>query len=225
MQVLTHEVDAHGPAADGLAELSALLGSADWAPLDTSAQAALAQASSAMAPADYLSGRPPLPDSRPRHPKPTANAAHPPIAAGMVGGLALGQEPLTRPLESVIISGHSRDAEHASQHSLPNVSTEDSAQLDDAKVQEDREKVSSRQEIPKVPMTEEGKAEFVKVLTAKIAEAAQQVALGAISSSVNVRSALFSVISCVQVSLLNPVLSRPVSCSCKRCKLPQDADP
>ena len=192
-QVLTHEVDVRGPAADGLAELSALLGSADWAPLDTSAQAALAQASSAMAPADYLSGRPPLPDSRPRHPKPAASTVLPPIDSGIVGGLALSHEPLTRPPtpgppDRINTTGQSKDGEHAPQHTLPNILTGDSVPLDDAKVQEDREKIASRagKEPARMPLTEEGKAEFVKVLTAKIAEAAQQVALGAISSSVNV---------------------------------------
>ena len=193
-QVLTHEVDVRGPAADGMAELSALLGSADWAPLDTSAQAALAQASSAMAPADYLSGRPPLPDSRPRHPKPAASATPPPNDTRIPVGLAPGQEPLTRPstpgpLDSVNTGGQSRNVEHAAQRSLPNILTEDRAPLDDTKVQEDKEKAAGRmgKELAKMPMTEEGKAEFVKILTAKIAEAAQQVALGAISSSVNVR--------------------------------------
>ena len=196
-------MDARGPGSDGLAELTALLGSDDWAPLNTSAQAALAQASSAIAPAlpaGPSSGRPPLPDSRPRHSMLVAHATPAPVETGTIGGLGLGQHPLTRPqtpgpLDGDNVRGQSSDAEQEAEHALPDVQAQGCRPLAGAQSQGNYGKVagSDAQKPAKMQMTEEGKAEFVKVLTAKIAEAAQQVALGAISSSVNVRSPPFAV--------------------------------
>ena len=202
LQVLTHEVDAHGPGGDGLAELTALLGTDDWAPLNTSAQAALAQASDAMTPAlpaDPSSGRPPLPDSRPRHPQRAATAMPSPAEIRAIGGSTPGQSPPTRPptprpFDTHSVSGQSSGAEQATEHALPYVRTQESSTQGSgpANGAESREggtiPASSAGGVPaSVPLTEEGKAEFVKVLTAKIAEAAQQAALDAISSSVDVR--------------------------------------
>ena len=197
VQVLTHEVDARGPGGGGIAELTALLAPDSWAPLGTSAQAASARHSSAMAPApaaDPPLGRPPLPDSRPCQPKPAPNAAPSPLDIGTSRGLAPGQDHPTRPrtpspLHSGNVSGQLVDAELAAEHALPDTAAQESRPLAGAPSQEGGGTAGqSGTEPARMPMTEEGKAEFVKILTARIAEAAQQVALGAISSSVNVRT-------------------------------------
>ena len=139
-------------------------------------------------------GRPPLP----RHARAAANAipsaispkSVAPLDTRCVGGPQPDAEARARPatpdpLDSGDRSELSNDTQSAPWSALPNVRT-----------QEARPALGegpfggSTIAPPNRLLTDEGKAEFVKTLTARIAEAAQKVALGAISSSVDVRTHL-----------------------------------
>ena len=205
-----------------MARLQAMLGSDDWAPEgSTGAQAALAQASTAITPAlrtdSASSGRPPLPDSRPRSAR--AQAARQPENA--IRARHAAQQPLAGPCTATAISQRAEPVPQA-RSSLPETVTLEVRPSVEKQAQEEpiclaqsplldvltQEVTSSREHLPQIhngkgssggaatapapvsvasqPLTEEGRAEFVRTLTAKIAEATQQAALGAISSSVEV---------------------------------------
>ena len=216
---------ALSPEDDSMARLQAMLGSDDWAPEgSTGAQAALAQASTAITPAlrtdSASSGRPPLPDSRPRNARSQA-ARQPENAIDSIRARHAAQQPLAGPCTATAIPQRGEPVPQA-RSSLPEAVTLEVRPSVEKQAQEEpiclaqsplldvltQEVTSSMEHPPQIhngkgssggaatapapvsvasqPLTEEGRAEFVRTLTAKIAEATQQAALGAISSSVEV---------------------------------------
>ena len=209
---------AQGPEEeeDSMAQLRELLGSDAWAPGGASAQAALAQASNLAAPAlqpePALSGRPPLHKGSPRPAKAAAVSA--PAAMARQAERHTEPEPVAQPSSSadsscqaeLLAEPASREepSSQADTYRPTAVFTEPGssggAAFTETQMQEDqgstvggndaRTGLSARgkEEAASIPLSEEGRAEYVRNLTAKIAAAAQQAALGAVSSSVEVAS-------------------------------------
>ena len=220
VQVLSHQVGAQGPEEeeDSMAQLRELLGSDTWAPGGASAQAALAQASNLVAPAlqpeAALSGRPPLHKGSPRPAKAAAVPA--PVAVIRQAERHTAPGPAAQPSPSADSSSLAEMPTEPASLEEPsaytainrptNIRTEPGsprcAALAENQMQEDqgiaaggtdgRTGLSARgkEEAVSMPLSEEGRAEYVRNLTAKIAAAAQQAALGAVSSSVEVASYL-----------------------------------
>ena len=217
-QALSHQVGNQGPEEedDSMAKLMELLGSDRWAPGGASAQAALAQASNLVAPALQselaLSGRPPLP----RPAKAAALAA--PADMTRQSERHTERKPAAEPSPSADSSSQAEmlaepaslegSSSHYDADTPTGVLTEPAgssgcAALRETQMQEDqsitaggtnaRTGLSTRgnEEAVSAPLSEEGKAEFVRNLTAEIGAAAQQAALGAVSSSVEVASCLY----------------------------------
>ena len=218
---------ALSPEDDSMARLQAMLGSDDWAPEgSTGAQAALAQASTAITPAlrtdSASSGRPPLPDSRLRNARAQA-ARQPENTIDSIRARHAAQQPLAGPCAVTAIPQRPEPAPQT-RSSLPEAvtlevrpsvekqaqkkpiclaqcplldgltlgvtsSTEHPPQIHNGKGSSGgatTAPAAAPVSVAPQPLTEEGRAEFVRTLTAKIAEATQQAALGAISSSVEV---------------------------------------
>ena len=217
-QVLSHQVGAQGPEEedDSMAKLRELLGSDTWAPGGASAQATLAQASNLGAPAlqpePALSGRPPLHKGSPRPARAAAVSA--PAAMARQAERHTEPKPAAQPSTSAdsscqaeMLAEPASLEEPSSQIDACRPTAEFTepgssgcAALTETQMHEDqgttaggtdgRTGLSARgnEEAVSVPLSEEGRAEYVRFLTAKIAAAAQQAALGAVSSSVEVAS-------------------------------------
>ena len=215
-QVLSHQVGAEGPEEedDSMAQLRELLGSDAWAPGGASAQAALAQASNLVAPAlqpePALSGRPPLHKGSPRQARAAAVSA--PADVARQAERHTEHNPAAQPSSSADSSSLAEMLLEPASLEEPTAYTATSrpteviteprpagcAALRETQMQEDegitadgnddRTELSAqgKEEAVSMPLSEEGRAEYVRNLTAKIAAAAQQAALGAVSSSVEV---------------------------------------
>ena len=219
-QVLSHQVGAHGPEEedDSMAKLRELLGSDAWAPGGASAQAALAQASSLVAPAlqpePALSGRPPLHKGSPRPAKAAAVPA--PADVARQAETHTERKAAAQPSSSADSSSQAEmlaepaSLEETSSHvdarrptaMIAEPGSSGCAAFTETQMQEDQGitaggrdagtglNAQGNKEAVSIPLSEEGKAEFVRNLTAEIAAAAQQAALGAVSSSVEVACCL-----------------------------------
>ena len=206
-----------------MAQLRELLGSDAWAPGGASAQAALAQASNLAAPAlqpePALSGRPPLHKGSPRPAK--AAAVSVPAAMARQAERHTEPEPVAQPSSSADSSCQAEMLAEPASLEEPSSQTDTyrptavfrepgssgGAAFTETQMQEDqgstvggndaRTGLSARgkEEAASMPLSEEGRAEYVRNLTAKIAAAAQQAALGAVSSSVEVACLFHSLLS------------------------------